>query len=151
MPFARQLNNVRISTKLFAAFGLVLVVANEVKDLAQETAKATEDIGRRVDAIQPDTGQTVTAIEWIAEIISRISDAQVSVASAVEQQIMTTNEMARSVGEASTGTTEIATDLASVAQLTAESEQGAARSAQGATEVAALAAGVATIAARFAY
>ena len=127
------------------------VVANEVKDLAQETAKATEDIGRRVDAIQMDTGQAVTAIERIAEIISRISDAQVTVASAVEQQTMTTNEMARSVGEASTGTSEIATDLESVAQLAAESEQGAARSAQGATEVAALAAGVATIAARFEY
>jgi methyl-accepting chemotaxis protein len=76
------------------------VVASEVKDLAQETARATEDIGQRVAAIQADTGGAVTAIGEISEIIGRISEFQTTIASAVEEQTVTTNEMSRNVTEA---------------------------------------------------
>ena len=84
------------------------VVANEVKDLAQETAKATEDISRRVEMIQSDTIDAVSAISQIGQIIGRINDFQLSIATAVEQQTANTTEMNRSVTEASTGVGEIA-------------------------------------------
>jgi methyl-accepting chemotaxis protein len=90
------------------------VVANEVKELAQETAKATEDIARRVAAIQLDTGAAVTAIGEISAIVAQISDRQTTIASAVEEQTATTNEMSRSVQEAASGTTEIASNITGV-------------------------------------
>src|SRR3712207_4671236 len=89
------------------------VVANEVKELAQETAKATEDIARRVDAIQADTAGATTAISGIAGIISQINDFQLTIASAVEEQGATTAEMNRSVSEAATGSGEIAGSIRS--------------------------------------
>ena len=79
------------------------VVANEVKELAQETARATEDIACRVEAIQADTTGAVTAIGEIAEIITSINDYQNTIAAAVEEQTATTNEMSRNVAEASQG------------------------------------------------
>jgi methyl-accepting chemotaxis protein len=82
------------------------VVAAEVKDLAQETARATEDISKRVQAIQADTGGAVEAIEEITRVIGRISDYQTTIASAVEEQTATTAEMNRSVAEAARLTTE---------------------------------------------
>jgi methyl-accepting chemotaxis protein len=90
------------------------VVANEVKELAQETAKATEDIARRVQAIQGDTSAAVTAIEEISHIVAQISDRQTTIASAVEEQTATTNEMARSVQEAASGSTQIAENITGV-------------------------------------
>jgi methyl-accepting chemotaxis protein len=90
------------------------VVANEVKDLAQETAKATEDISRRVEMIQSDTSNAVAAISEISQIIARINEFQVSIATAVEEQSATTTEMNRSVREASTGVTEIAANIGAV-------------------------------------
>ena len=92
------------------------MVAGEVKDLAQETAKATEDIGRRIEAIQADTTGAVDAIEQISEVIGQISDYQTTIASAVEEQTVTTNEMSRSVAEAAAGSTEIAANVAGVAE-----------------------------------
>ena len=92
------------------------VVASEVKDLAQETARATEDIARRVEAIQLDTVSAVAAIGEISEIIASINDYQLTIASAVEEQTATTNEMARSVTEAATGSGEIAANISGVAQ-----------------------------------
>ncbi|WP_018685575.1 methyl-accepting chemotaxis protein [Actinokineospora enzanensis] len=91
------------------------VVANEVKDLAQETAKATEDISRRVEMIQADTTNAVHAIDEISEIIGRINDFQLTIASAVEEQTATTAEMNRNVGEAAAGVSEIAASIAGVA------------------------------------
>ena len=90
------------------------VVANEVKELAQETARATEDIARRVEAIQADTGGAVNAIGQISSIIASINDYQLTIASAVEEQTATTNEMSRNVAEASTGSGEIATNISGV-------------------------------------
>ncbi|UQU62862.1 methyl-accepting chemotaxis protein [Couchioplanes caeruleus] len=100
------------------------VVASEVKDLAQETAKATEDIGTRVTAIQADTGTAITAIGEIGEIISRISDYQTTIAAAVEEQTATTGEMNRGVGEAAAGIGQIADGIGTLAgatRLTTES------------------------------
>ncbi|GAA3292454.1 hypothetical protein GCM10020218_067340 [Dactylosporangium vinaceum] len=92
------------------------VVATEVKDLAQETAKATEDISRRVQAIQADTAGEVAAIEQVTQVIARISDYQTTVASAVEEQTATTAEMSRSVTEAAFGTGQIAANITGVAE-----------------------------------
>lgn len=91
------------------------VVANEVKELAQETARATEDIARRVEAIQGDTTGAVDAISQISAIITSINDYQLTIASAVEEQTATTNEMSRNVAEASSGSGEIAANIGGVA------------------------------------
>ncbi len=92
------------------------VVANEVKELAQETARATEDIARRVEAIQSDTTGAVDAINRISAIIERINDFQTTISSAVEEQTATTAEMSRNATEASTGAVQIAKNIAGVAQ-----------------------------------
>jgi methyl-accepting chemotaxis protein len=124
------------------------VVASEVKDLAQETARATEDISRRVQAIQADTTGAVLAIEEISQVIARISDYQTTIASAVEEQTATTAEMNRSVTEAAGGTSEIAesiTGVAEAARLTSEgvaqTQQATAELARMSTELSALVAG----------
>ena len=100
------------------------VVANEVKELAQETAKATEDIARRVEAIQGDTPVPSTAISEIAAIIGQINDYQTTIASAVEEQGATTSEMNRSVSEAATGSGEIAANITGVATAAATTTEG---------------------------
>jgi methyl-accepting chemotaxis protein len=97
------------------------VVAGEVKELAQETARATEDIARRVEAIQNDTTGAVAAIGEISHIIASINDYQLTIASAVEEQTATTTEMSRSVAEAATGSGEIASNITGVATATASS------------------------------
>jgi methyl-accepting chemotaxis protein len=97
-----------------------------VKDLAQETARATEDISRRVQAIQADTGGAVDAIEKISAVIARISDFQTTIASAVEEQTATTAEMNRSVSEAATGTGTISRGITGVAQAAQNTSQGVA-------------------------
>lgn len=99
------------------------VVASEVKDLAQETARATEDIARRVEAIQSDTDGAVEAITEISTIVASINDYQMTIASAVEEQTATTNEMTRSVNEAATGSAEIATSITGVAAAAAQSSE----------------------------
>ena len=99
------------------------VVAGEVKELANETAKATEDIARRVEAIQADTSGAVGAIGQIAAIIASINDYQMTIASAVEEQTATTNEMSRGVAEAATGSGEIATNITGVASATSTSTE----------------------------
>ena len=91
------------------------VVASEVKDLAQETAKATEDIAARVKSIQHDTAAAVAAITEIVEIIGRLGDYQTTIASAVEEQTATTSEMSRNISEAAASTTEIASNIADIA------------------------------------
>jgi methyl-accepting chemotaxis protein len=116
------------------------VVANEVKELAGETAKATEEIGRRIDAIQGDTTNAVEAITQITSVIGRINDITGTIASAVEEQTATTNEIARSVTEAATGANGIAADITQVAGAASETQRGA----QGTSSAAAELAGMAT-------
>ncbi|WP_159810735.1 methyl-accepting chemotaxis protein [Cellulomonas citrea] len=92
------------------------VVAGEVKALAQETAQATGDIARQVEAIQLDTGGAVEAIEEIGSIIEAINDYQTTIAAAVEEQAATTTEMSRGVDEAAAGTEQIAGSIGGVAR-----------------------------------
>ncbi len=105
------------------------VVANEVKELAKETAKATEDISQKIEAIQNDTKSAVSAIEEISGVINQINDFQSSIASAVEEQTATTNEISRSVSEAARGSQEIAQNITNLAQG-ADSIAGSAESAR---------------------
>jgi len=116
------------------------VVASEVKELARETSKATEDIGNRIEAIQNDTRAAVAAIAEIAQIIEQINDTQSTIASAVEEQTATTNEMSRSVTEAATGSTAIASTIMGVARTASETTAAAGSTAQAADELARMAA-----------
>ncbi len=102
------------------------VVANEVKELAKETAKATEEIGQKIDAIQSDTKGAVQAIGEISAIINQINDISNNIASAVEEQTVTTNEIGRNVGEAAKGTNEIAKNIGGVAIAAQNTTRGAA-------------------------
>jgi methyl-accepting chemotaxis protein len=105
------------------------VVASEVKDLAQETAKATEDISGRVQAIQRDSGAAVDAIKEIAEVIAMINHHSTAIASAVEEQTATTNEISRNIAEAATGATNIAENITGVAEAAHANTQAASVSA----------------------
>jgi methyl-accepting chemotaxis protein len=101
------------------------VVANEVKDLARETAKATEDIGSRIEAMQADADRAVTAISEIGSVIARIDNLQTTIAAAVEEQSVTTAEISRNITEATTGTAEIAENIVQVAQAAQSTAEGA--------------------------
>jgi methyl-accepting chemotaxis protein len=101
------------------------VVANEVKELAKETAKATEDISRKIEAIQTDTKAAVDAIASISGVIHQINDISSTIATAVEEQNATTNEMSRNVSEAATGAGEITSNIAGVAEAAQGTTHGA--------------------------
>ncbi|MCW2772016.1 MAG: hypothetical protein JWN91_342 [Nocardioides sp.] len=114
------------------------VVANEVKELAQETARATEDISSRVAAIQVDTTEAVDAIGQISEVIGQINDFQATIASAVEEQTATTNEMNRNVADAATGSGEIAANISGVAVAAGSTSEGVTHTQRAAAELARL-------------
>ena len=101
------------------------VVANEVKELAKETAKATEEISRKIEAIQGNTQSAVKAIADIGAIINQINDIQNTIASSVEEQTATANEISRNVADAARGSTEIARNITGVAQAAASTNKGA--------------------------
>jgi methyl-accepting chemotaxis protein len=92
------------------------VVANEVKELAKQTAKATEDIGIKIVAIQADTKGAVAAIGTVSGVINQIDDISATIATAVEEQSATTNEMTRNASEAAQGAGDIAASIGGVAQ-----------------------------------
>jgi methyl-accepting chemotaxis protein len=116
------------------------VVANEVKELAKETAKATEDISRKIETIQSDTRNAVAAIGGITAVIRQISDISGSIAGAVEEQAATTNEIGRNVTEAAKGAGEIARNITGVATAAQSTSTGAEHSQQAAQEMARMAA-----------
>jgi len=97
------------------------VVASEVKSLANQTAKATEEISAKVAEIQGATSQSVAAIQGIGATVGRINEITTSIASAVEQQGAATQEIARNVQQASAGTTEVASNIAGVTQAASDS------------------------------
>ena len=101
------------------------VVANEVKELAKETAKATEDISHKIEAIQTDTKAAVEAIASISGVINQVNDISSTIATAVEEQNATTNEMARNVSEAAHGSGEITSNIGGVAQAAESTSRGA--------------------------
>ncbi|GIE76910.1 hypothetical protein Aph02nite_28600 [Actinoplanes philippinensis] len=112
------------------------VVASEVKDLAQETARATEDISSRVAAIQQETGGVVEVISRISEVIAKINDYQTTIASAVEEQTATTAEMSRSISEVAAGSGRIAVSIAEVARASSISVAGTSQTNLASNEVA---------------
>jgi methyl-accepting chemotaxis protein len=112
------------------------VVASEVKELAQETARATEDISRRVEAIQADTAGAVDAIGEISTVIGQINDYQATIAAAVEEQTATTNEMNRNVAEAAGSSRSIATAISGLAAGTQQTNEGVAEAQRSAADLA---------------
>ena len=118
------------------------VVANEVKELARETAKATEDIGTKIEAMQTDTERAVTAIGEIASVIEKIDLLQTKIATAVEEQSVTTSEISRNIGEATTGSTEIAQNIVQVARAAQNTAEGANNTQLSAQELSRMAQGL---------
>lgn len=102
------------------------VVANEVKELARQTAKATEDISHKITTIQTDTNGAIDAIATISSVINQVNEISATIATAVEEQSATTNEMTRNVADAAKGSADITRNIAGVA----EAAQGASNSSQ---------------------
>lgn len=116
------------------------VVANEVKELAKETAKATEDIIQKIEAIQTDTKGAMQAIAEIGALINQINDISNTIASAVEEQTATTDEMSRNVAEAAKGSSEIARNITGVAQAAQSTASGTTETQAASQELSRLAA-----------
>jgi methyl-accepting chemotaxis protein len=104
------------------------VVAGEVKDLAQQTASATEDIAQRISAIQTTSTEATAAISRIGGVINEINDHQGAIAAAVEEQTATTGEMGRNVADAADASTRIAATITTVAEAARETEAEVAES-----------------------
>lgn len=98
------------------------VVANEVKSLASQTSKATEEIGGQVVSIQAATKETVTAIQNIAKIIKDINEITTGIASAVEEQGAATQEIARNTQQAATGTKDVTVNISGVSKAASDSD-----------------------------
>jgi methyl-accepting chemotaxis protein len=125
------------------------VVANEVKELAKETAKATEDISQKIEAIQGDTRGAVSAISQISDIINQINDIQTTIAGAVEEQTATTNEMSRNVSESAVGTNEISSNITGVAQAAQDTSAGASKALKAAQALSEMAADLESLVGNF--
>ena len=115
------------------------VVANEVKELAKQTAAATEDISQKIEAIQNNTKGAVAAIQQIGKIIGQINDYQNTIASAVEEQAATTNEIARNAAEAARGSSQISSNIGAVSSTARQTSEGAANALEAAEELSRLA------------
>lgn len=112
------------------------VVANEVKELAKQTAKATEEISQKIGTIQDDTKGAVEAIGTITEIINQISDIANTIATAVEEQSATTNEMSRNIMEAAKGSEAISQNISGVSQAAQSTSSSAHQSQKAAADLA---------------
>ncbi|MFZ9886787.1 MAG: methyl-accepting chemotaxis protein [Myxococcota bacterium] len=124
------------------------VVAGEVKELARETAQATEDISRKVEAIRVDTRDTVEAIGEIRSVINQINDLQNTIAAAVEEQTATTNEMSRNLAEGAQSISDIARRIGIVAEASEQTNAGASSNLESARALAGMAASLEAMAAR---
>jgi methyl-accepting chemotaxis protein len=111
------------------------VVAGEVKELAQETARATDDVTSRVAAIEGDTAKAVEAINAITATIGHVNDYQTAIAAAVEQQAATTAEMARNISEVANGSQEIAAGISAVSEAVDSTRSAVAISHRAADEL----------------
>jgi methyl-accepting chemotaxis protein len=127
------------------------VVANEVKELAKETAKATEDISQKIEAIQSNTRGAVASIAQISQIIDQINSIQNTIASAVEEQTATTNEISRNVSEAAKGSSEIAHNITGVAEAARSTSAGATETQSAAMSLSTMATTLQKLVARFRY
>jgi methyl-accepting chemotaxis protein len=112
------------------------VVASEVKNLASQTAKATEEIAGQVKAIQESTDSSAQAIQGITETINRVSEISTMIASAVEQQGAATQEISKNVQQAAAGTTEVSSNISGVTQASQQTSTGATQVLSAASELA---------------
>jgi methyl-accepting chemotaxis protein len=112
------------------------VVATEVKELASQTAKATEEIGAQIASVQQATGQTVAAIQEIARTISEMSQISTSIAAAMEEQGAATSEIARNVQEAARGTEAVTGSIVDVQNGAGETSAAASQVLGAAQELA---------------
>ncbi len=112
------------------------VVANEVKELAKQTAHATEDISRKLQTIQENASRAIGTITHIGDVIKQVNDISNSIAAAVEQQNSTTNEISRNITEAAKNSSEIAANITGVAAAAQNTAQGAGHSAKAAQSLA---------------
>ncbi|WP_062204273.1 methyl-accepting chemotaxis protein [Demequina salsinemoris] len=127
------------------------VVASEVKDLAQATAKATGDIGGRIDAIQSGVGAAASAIGRISGVIEQVSESQGAVAVALEEQTSVTEEMSRSVTEAAMGAESIAESINRIAQASSASSEAVSDTTTAQGDVARMTDDLSELLARFTY
>jgi methyl-accepting chemotaxis protein len=125
------------------------VVANEVKELAKQTAKATEDISRKITAIQVATKSAVAAIGTVSGVINEINSISATIATAVEEQSATTNEMTRNTSEAASGAGNIATSIGEVAHAAEGTLSRAQESQKAAKELADIATQLASLIRQF--
>jgi methyl-accepting chemotaxis protein len=113
------------------------VVASEVKSLANQTARATEDIASQIKEMQSATGDTVESIEGIRMVIGRIDETAARIAAAIEQQNASTQEIARNVQQAASGTEKVSGSIESVSEAageTGDSAEQVLQAANGLTE-----------------
>jgi methyl-accepting chemotaxis protein len=125
------------------------VVAGEVKELARQTARATDEIRGQIETIQTDTKDAVSAIQEISEVIQRINQIQTTIASSVEEQAATMNDISQNSSEASRGSAEIAQNITSVSEASRSSTQAASNTAASASELSRLAAQLNSIVGQF--
>ena len=115
------------------------VVANEVKELAKQTAKATDDITTKIGSIQRDTQGAIDAIGGISQFIDKLNGISMAIAASIEEQTATTNEVARVVKESNKGVEGIAEVVRSVAMAAKQSTSGASQTLEAAKSLAQLA------------
>jgi methyl-accepting chemotaxis protein len=127
------------------------VVASEVKDLAQETAKATEDITRRINAIQASTDGAARAVARIRQVIDQITEYSTTIASAVEQQSATTSEISRAIAEAAQASAEMSQSFGAVVKVAGTTAEGAQASKDASSNLSELAAKLDTAVKSFTY
>ena len=127
------------------------VVASEVKELAQETARSTESIARLVEAIQSDTAGAVGSIGEISRVIAVINNHQLTIASAVEEQTATTNEMSRNVTEAATGAGQIAENISGVSDAARSTTEALTQATSAINDLSQMAADLRTTVGSFTY
>lgn len=121
------------------------VVANEVKELAKQTATATEDISRKIEAIQNDSQSAVSSIGAVSESIAQLNSIASNIATAVEEQAATTGEVARVVTESSQGVIQITENIQQVSVAAEQTGKGASDMQQAAKELATIASSLTTL------
>ncbi len=112
------------------------VVATEVKDLARQTAEATNDIRQRVEGIQNSSGHAISAVNRISDVVTRVNDASRTIASAVEEQSITTKEISRNLVQAAAGAQTVCSSVSQTVTATREVSENIARVDQNARHTA---------------